>query len=150
MKHLNASGCSEQALKVLGVLPRVEREVETAAARNRPEGISKGIDSLNFPIVIEVFQFVEQHCPYPCAIVHDRTATFEPIYSHFFNLFSSVAPAILEMKDGRQMHYGLRNALSLSFADSKTEPIIRAADYALAGTRKLLSSLRRKSRSPLI
>lgn len=138
VKHLKTCGFEEQASKVAGVLPHVEQEIQTAGARNRPQGIPSGIDSLNFPIVVEVFQFVEQHCPYPCGIVHDHTATFEPIYSYFFKLFASAPPAILEMKDGRQMHYGFKNALSLSFADSKTEPLIRAADYALAGTRKFI------------
>jgi hypothetical protein len=44
----------------------------------------------------------------------------------------------MELKDGRRMSFGFRNALSLTFAESKTEPLIRAADYALAGTRKFI------------
>ena len=137
-KHLNASGFKAQAVKLAGVLPKVEREIQSADASNRPQEIPPGIDALNFPIVVAVFQFVEQHCPYPCDIVHDRTASFEAIYAHFFRLFVGAAPAIMELKDGRQMHYGFTNAHSLSFADSKTEPLIRAADYALAGTRKFI------------
>lgn len=138
VNHLNGEGFNEQARKVAGVLPKIEQEIRTEDGRNRPQEIPAGIDSLNFPIVIQVFQFVEQHCPYPCDIVHDQTTSFEPIYSHFFRLFASAEPGIMEMKDGRRMHFGFKNALSLSFADSKNEPIIRAADYALAGTRKFI------------
>jgi hypothetical protein len=138
VNHLEARGFKEQAAKVAGVLPQIEREIRTADSHNRPNDVPAGIDSLNFPIVVEVFQFVEQHCPYPCDIVHDQTATFEPIYSHFFRLFSAARPGAIEMKDGRQMRFGFKNALSLSFTDSKTEPLIRAADYALAGTRRFI------------
>ena len=36
------------------------------------------------------------------------------------------------------MRLGFKNALSLSFAESKAQPLIRAADYLLAGTRKFI------------
>jgi hypothetical protein len=96
------------------------------------------MDSLNLPIVAEVFQFVEQHCPYPCDIVHDEIATMEPAYRWVFDHMQNADRSILKMKDGRELHTGFVNALSLSFADSKKEPLIRAADYSLAGTRKFI------------
>jgi uncharacterized protein DUF3800 len=136
--HLNAASFHEQADKVAGVLPQIEDEIRTEGRHTRADGNPSGIDSLNLPIVAEVFQFVEQHCPFPCDIVHDQNASFESIYRYFFELFTNAKPTVLEMKDGRRMHYGFRNALSLSFADSKAEPLIRAADYELAGARKFI------------
>jgi hypothetical protein len=138
VSHLSAKGFSEQAGKVAGALPQIENEIRIEGGHTRSNKTPPGIDSLNLPIVAEVFQFVEQHCPFPCNIVHDQNASFEAIYRYFFDLFTKAAPAVMEMKDGRRMRYGFQNALSLSFEDSKTQPLIRAADYALAGARKFV------------
>src|SRR5207247_4021638 len=116
----------------------IEDEIRTEARHLVATDAPRGVDSLNFPIVMAVFQFVEQNCPYPCHIVHDQTAAFEPIYRYFFDKFRNAGPSAIEMKDGRQMRFGFRNALSLSFVDSKTEPLVRASDYVLAGSRRFV------------
>ncbi len=134
--HLKTRGLKQEAGKLASVLPKLDEETTVEFGSDGAEDVPRGIDSLNFPIVMQVFQFVEQNCPYPCDIIHDQTAAFEPIFLHFFRLFTQGVPRAIEMKDGRKMSFGFRNALSLTFADSKTEPIIRAADYALAGTRR--------------
>jgi hypothetical protein len=136
--QLRKTGFAEVAQKVSGVLPTVEDEVRTEAQHLGATDAPPGVDSLNFPIVMAVFQFVEQNSPYPCHIVHDQTAAFEPIYRYFFDRFKNAGPSAIEMKDGRQMRFGFRNALSLSFVDSRTEPLVRAADYVLAGSRRFV------------
>ncbi|HTE92196.1 MAG TPA: DUF3800 domain-containing protein [Bradyrhizobium sp.] len=139
VEALRNSGHKDQAARVAGVLPNVEEEIETEARYDAAIKTPSGMDSLNMPIVAEVFQFVEQHCPFPCDIVHDQNASFEAVYKFVFDLYANASSAAaLEMKDGRRIHYGFKNALSLSFADSKSQPLIRAADYALAGARKFI------------
>ncbi len=136
--HLTAAGLDEDAYRIAGVLAKIEDEICTERRHTAADKTLSGIDSLNLPIVAEVFQFVEQQCPFPCDIVHDQSASFEPIYRYFFNLFTNAKPAVLEMKDGRRIRYGFENAISLSFEDSKMQPLIRATDYALAGARMFI------------
>lgn len=135
---LRAAKIDEQAERVAGVLPNIEEEIETERKHLASGRFPSGMDSLNLPIVMDVFQFIEQKCPYPCDLVHDQTASFEPLYEYVFGLFSQADPLALEMKDGRRFHMGFKNALSLSFEDSKTSPLIRAADYVVAGTRRFI------------
>ena len=136
--ELTGAGFNDQADKIVGVLPELENEIRNESKHESSSSFPAGMDSLNLPIVVEVFQFVEQFCPYPCDIVHDQTASFEPLYKYIFNLYLKAKPAIIEMKDGRRSIYGFKNAISISFANSKQQPLIRAADYALAGARKFV------------
>lgn len=135
---LRAKGFHEQAERVEGVLSEIEDEMRNEAKHDASNQMPRGMNTLNLPIVAEVFQFVEQHCPYPCDIVHDQIIEFEPVYRWVFDKMQKAKPGAIEMDDGRQLRTGFVNALSLSFADSKTEPMIRAADYSLAGTRKFV------------
>jgi hypothetical protein len=136
--HLREKGFNSHATKVAGVLPQIEEEIRVEAGHEASDQTPRGMDSLNLPIVAAVFQFVEQHCPYPCDIVHDEITSLGPAYSWVFDHMSKAKRTVLQMKDGRELHSGFINALSFSFADSKTEPLIRAADYLLAGTRKFI------------
>lgn len=131
-------GLTDQANRVAGVLPKIGDEIRTEAKHLKSGAFPSGMDSLNLPIISEVFQFMEQECPFPCDIIHDQIESFEPLYRFIFDRFSKAKPIALEMKDGRQFHTGFKNVLSLSFADSKADPLIRAADYALAGARKFI------------
>jgi hypothetical protein len=125
---LRACRLSDQAERVAGVLPHLERSIEIDRGHLASGWFPAGMDSLNLFVVSDVFQFVEQHCPYPCDIVHDQTASFEPLYQFVFGLYSRGEPFSVEMRDGRRVCAGFKNALSLSFQDSKMSPAIRAAD----------------------
>ena len=135
---LRAKGFHTEADRVRGVLLQIEEEIRTESKHHASNQTPRGMDSLNLPTVAEAFQFVEQHCPYPCDIVQDEIASFEPVYRWVFDTMQKAKPGVIEMNDGRQLRSGFVNALSLSFADSKSEPMIRAADYSLAGTRKFI------------
>jgi hypothetical protein len=137
-EHLTKHGKTEQAARVAGVLPQIEDEIATEKEHSTSGALPSGMDSLNLPIVAEVFQFAEQQCPRSCDIIHDQTSSFEPVYRYVFSKFAAAKPSAAQMKDGRQLRIGFRNVLSLSFVDSETEPLIRAADYSLAGTRKFI------------
>lgn len=148
VEHLKKLGTSGYAERVAGVLPQIEDEIATERKHATSNTFPSGMDSLNLPIVAGVFQFVEQHCPFPCDIVHDQTASFAPVYQYVFNTFANARPSIVQMKDGRETHLGFDNAISLSFTDSQTEPLIRAADYAIAGTRKFVHLATTNQRIP--
>jgi Protein of unknown function (DUF3800) len=135
---LRASGLPDEASRVAGVLPNLEEAVEIERMHLSSGKFPSGMDSLNLPVVTDVFQFVEQDCPFPCGIIHDQTASFQPVYQFIFKLFSNGSPMTVELKGGRRLCAGFKNAVSLTFRDSKLEPLIRAADYALAGTRKFV------------
>jgi hypothetical protein len=135
---LRAKGFYDHVRKIEGVLPQIEEEMRIEAHHSSSAQTPRGMDSLNLPIIVNVLQFVEQHCPYTCDIIHDEIPSLEPAYRWAFETFRNAKRSVLEMDDGRQMHTGFINALSLSFTDSKTEPLIRAADYSLAGTRKFV------------
>lgn len=75
---LKACKLHEQAERVAGVLPNLEKGIEIDRGHLVSGMFPAGMDSLNVFVVADVFQFVEQQCPYPCDIVHDQTASFEP------------------------------------------------------------------------
>jgi hypothetical protein len=133
-----ACGLRDEASRVAGVLPKLEEEIEIERMHLTSGRFPSGMDSLNLPVVADVFQFVEQDCPFPCDIIHDQTTSFEPVYQYVFGLFSNGSPMSVELKNGRRLCTGFKNALSLTFRDSKLEPLIRAADYVLAGARKFV------------
>jgi hypothetical protein len=133
-----ACGLHHQAARLNGVIPNIEEQVGIDRGHLISGRFPSGMDSLNLFVVSDVFQFVEQKCPFPTDIVHDQTASFEPLYQYVFDLYSKADRFAVEMKDGRAITMGFKNALSLSFQDSKMSPLIRAADYVLAGTRKFV------------
>jgi len=129
--YLDGAGKRVDAEELRRCLPDIEvnvaREFEAFAA---PETL-RGYDSLNMPILHQVFQTIEQNVP-ECEIVHDECASFEPVYKHVFELTKNADPAVMVMKDGRQHVYGFQNIKGLSFGDSEIEPLLRAADYLVA------------------
>ena len=136
VRELKAHNLKDLADRVAAVLPSIEGEV--AAEAECAKSLSSGFDSLNMPVVVCVLQFAEQKCPYRCDIVHDQNASFEQVYRYVYDLYANARPRRARMLDGREIHFGFRNVLSLSFADSQKEPLIRAADYTLAGARKFI------------
>ena len=133
------AGQKEFAAKIHSTLPTIERQIRLEGRASEDGHLPPGLDSLNLPIVHQVFQFVEQHCPVPCDIVHDQTASLEPIFRYFFDLYGSGPPQRFVMKDGRATVTGYRNIGSLSFASSEKQPLIRAADFALAAVRSFVT-----------
>ena len=118
--------------KLRATIPTIERQIVLEGRATEDGHLPSGLDSLNLPIVHQVFQFVEQHCPMPCDIVHDQTATLEPIFQYFFQLYRKGSPQKFVMKDGRATVTGYQNIGSLSFASSAKQPLIRASDFSLA------------------
>jgi hypothetical protein len=136
--ELSRRGLGSFAEKIEGVLPEIEAEIIAERRTDSSADIPPGLDSLNMPIVAEIFQFIEGHCPYKCDVVHDQTASFEPIYTYIFELFDKGEQRILLKKDGTRDYIGFEKTCSLSFANSQKQPLIRAADYALAGARRFI------------
>jgi len=126
------------AEKIEGVLPEIEAEIIAEQRADSSPELPSGLDSLNLPIVAEIFQFIEEHSPWKCEIVHDQTASFEAIYVFIFQLMARAERKIWLKKDGSKLYAGLKKACSLSFANSEKQPLIRAADYALAGARRFI------------
>jgi hypothetical protein len=98
-------------------------------------GLPAGLESLNLTIVHSLFQFIEQQSPFFCDIVHDETASLEPIFRYFFDLYAQGPPRRFVMKDGRATVTGYNKIGGLTFATSAKQPLIRAADFALNAIR---------------
>ena len=139
VEEFERAGRKEFADKIRSTLPTIEHQIRLEGRASEGGGLPSGLDSLNLPIVHQVFQFVEQHCPFPCDIVHDQTASLEPIFRYFFDLYRSGPPQRFVMKDGRATVTGYQNVRSLSFASSVKQPLIRAADFALAAVRSFVT-----------
>jgi len=137
IERFAGKGQKEFAEKIKGVLLNIESEI-VSESPDKSNEIPGGLDSLNLPVIAAMFQLIENHCPYRCEIVHDQTSSFEPIYKYVFELMSKGKPRGLVLKDGTKLSYGFQKACSLSFADSKNQPLIRAADYALSGARRFV------------
>jgi hypothetical protein len=121
--------------KIRASLPTIEDQMVREKAAIKEGRQPQGMDSLNLTIIHQIFQFVEQNCPFPCDIVHDQTATLEPIFRYIFDLYDKAPPLRFGMKDGRATVTGYRNIGSLGFANSEKQPLIRASDFSLAAIR---------------
>lgn len=128
----------DDAARIKSCLNGIEYALRGEAEANKSADMPAGLDSLNLPSVYQVFQFIECHSPYKCDIVHDQTLSFEPVYSHIFNLYKQAPRVVVRMLDGREQVSGFENCCSLAYADSKSEPLIRASDYLLSGVARFI------------
>ncbi|MFQ5847352.1 MAG: DUF3800 domain-containing protein [Candidatus Methylomirabilales bacterium] len=128
-------GRPDLAERIEGVLAEIEAEMLSEAQAG--QGVLRAMDTLNFALVVGAIQHVELDVPGVCVIIHDETPVFEPAYEYIFNLLKQRKgnPAVIQMKDGRKFKAGFEKVEDLRFASSKVEPLVRAADYLVAGTR---------------
>jgi hypothetical protein len=134
LEHFRAHPAGDMATRIAAVLPVLKDEIqgEFDAFDQTPTGY----DSLNMPIWVMMFQNMEQHFPDPCDLVHDRIAEFQECFEHTYQSLRDGRRATMVFKDGRAFTSGLQKVVSLSFAESENEPLIRAADCIAATTRE--------------
>lgn len=135
--ELNRANRADDAARIKSCLDGIEPAIHAEAKAIQSADVPS-LDSLNVPSVFQVFQFIESHSPYKCDIVHDQTFSFEPVYSYVFNLYKLAPRLVLTMMDGRKQVSGFENCCSLKYADSKSEPLIRASDYLLSGVSRFI------------
>lgn len=133
--HRNRGDFAE---RIEGVLAEIESEMRSEAQAG--QSIPRAMDTLNFALVVGAIQHVELDVPGVYVIIHDETAAFQPAYDYIFSLLKQrkADPAVIQMKDGRKFKAGLEKVEDLRFATSEVEPLLRAADYLVAGTRQFI------------
>jgi hypothetical protein len=130
-KLISDAGKSQFAAEIRAGLPTLQGHIQSEFDAISSDSLPVGYDSLNLPIVAQVFQTIEQNSP-PIDIVHDECASFQALYSHVFHQMRNARPSQIVLKDGRKHVTGFQRIESLAFGDSEREPMLRAADYLVA------------------
>jgi hypothetical protein len=134
LEHFRTQPGSDMATRITAVLPVLNEEMQ--GEFRAFDGTPTGYDSLNMPIWVMVFQDMEQHFSGPCDLIHDRIAEFQECFEQTYKLLRDGRPSRMLFKDGRTFTSGLQKVVSLNFAESKTEPLVRAADCIASSTRE--------------
>jgi hypothetical protein len=134
LEHFQAKPVGDLATRIAAVLPVLKEEMrgEFGACDETPTGY----DTLNMPIWVMMFQDMEHHFLDPCDLIHDRIVEFQNCFEHTYKMLRDGRRSTMVFKDGRAFTSGLRKVVSLSFAESETQPLIRAADCIAASTRE--------------
>jgi hypothetical protein len=128
---LRANGNGGAADQLAAGLPLLREHIQGEFETLSSDKLPSGYDSLNLPIMAQVFQTIEQNSP-ELDIVHDECASFEELYRHVFRMMRDAKHGELVLKDGRKHVTGFRAIKTLAFADSEEQPLLRAADYLVA------------------
>ena len=121
------------ALQLRACLADLPRHMEREFATHRGAALPRGWDTLNAPSVAQVFQLIEGVAP-PCDLIHDQCDSLADIYRYFFERYRDATSDVLPRLDGSREIFGFRRLNSLSFGDSESLPLLRAADYLLAAS----------------
>lgn len=100
-----------------------------------------GFDSLNVPVLFDLFQHIEHTIQHQCRIVHDRIASYETAYRDMFSTAKNAAPGVLATNGGT-LTLPLNNIVGLDFVDSKADPLVRASDYLVAASSSYIKAVR--------
>jgi hypothetical protein len=128
---LSGMGEKMSSLELSSGLPTLQSNIQHEFDTITGDSTPRGFDSLNMPIVAQVFQTIEQNCR-SVDIIHDECASFEPVYAHVFKMMKDARPGVTVMTDGRMHVTGFKNIKSVSFGNSEVEPMLRASDYLVA------------------
>lgn len=129
---LGAAGQGGLAMQIRFGLPHLRENLEEEFTLFGQMGLPKGWDTLNAPSFAQATQLIEQSGR-PCQLLHDECATLEATFRYFFARYCDADRRIVSRADGSVEIFGFRNLRSLSFGDSEARPLLRAADYLLAG-----------------
>jgi hypothetical protein len=113
-------------------LPYLRENLEDEFTTYGRMGLPKGWDSLNAPSFAQATQLIEQSGR-PCQLLHDECATLETSFHYFFARYCNAERQIVTRADGSVEIFGFQNLRSLVFGDSEELPLLRAADYLVAG-----------------
>lgn len=134
LDHFRAHPVADLEIRIAAVQPVLKKEMH--GEFRAYDGTPTGYDSLNMPIWVMVFQDMEHHFLDPCDVIHDHIAEFQDCFEHTYKQLRDGRRSTLVFKDGRAFTSGLRKVVSVGFAESEAEPLIRAADCIAASTRE--------------
>jgi hypothetical protein len=129
---LGTSGQKGLAMQLRYGLSFLRKNLENEFSTYNKMGLPKCWDALNVPSFAQAAQLIEQ-AGLPCELVHDECATMEASFRFFFAQYSDARRRIVTRPDGSVEIFGFRCLQSLSFGNSEALPLLRAADYLLAG-----------------
>jgi hypothetical protein len=129
---LMASGQTGLATQLRFSLSDLQRNMQGEFERFNELGLSRGWDTLNAPSFAQAVQLIEQAAP-PCVMLHDQCDSLQASLRFFFARYHDADHRIVQRRDGSIEVFGFRSLRALSFGDSESLPLLRAADYLLAG-----------------
>lgn len=129
---MGVSGQSGLAMQIRFGLPRLRANLQEEFASYAEMGLPRGWDTLNAPSFAQATQLLEQ-AGKPCELLHDECATLEKSFRYFFARYCDADRRIVTRADGSVEIFGFRHLRSLAFGNSEALPLLRAADYLLAG-----------------
>lgn len=128
---LAAKGQADMARQLRIALPNLHENMAGEFDHIGKLNLPRGWDSLNVPSFAQAVQLIEQ-AGYPCELLHDECASFEPSFRFFFARYCDAEPEVITRQDGTVEIFGLRCLRKLSFGNSESLPLLRASDYLLA------------------
>ncbi|MBV6419370.1 MAG: hypothetical protein DAHOPDDO_00586 [Ignavibacteriaceae bacterium] len=129
--ELTALGNHALAKKVFGAIENIEEEITTEFEVFESK---KGYDSLNLPMLVAMFQYIEHNLPSQIKIIHDNNDSFKETFYNIFELLNNNSEGFIQFIDSRRLYFGLKSITDFTFCESKSTPILRAADYAVSAT----------------
>lgn len=129
---LSAAGQAGLAMQLRFGLPRLRENLEEEFSSYAVMGLPNGWDTLNAPSFAQATQKIEQ-AGLPCALLHDECASLEKSFRFFFERYCGADRRIVTRADGSLEIFGFQNLRTLAFGNSDAQPLLRAADYLLAG-----------------
>lgn len=141
IERLDALEESQLAQGFRGALANLEYIVEQESYGDTPLEHAEWA-SLNLPAFMHLIRNVDVMMDGwgTYQMVHDRVAQFEAIFTKSVNTFSApgkVDPDIW-LDDGRRHRVFFRNLASFTMADSKSVPLLQAADILASSMRRIL------------
>jgi hypothetical protein len=134
LDHFRAQPVGDYVTRIAAALPVLKEEIQQELAAY--DTTHRGYDSLNMPIWVMLFQNMEHHFPDSFDLIHDRINEFQDCFESIYKQLRDGLRSTMLFKDGRAFTSGLRKVASLSFVESETEPLIRAADCIATSTRE--------------
>ena len=135
VNEFKSLGLTELSGKFLGAYDKIKEQMDIefeVFEKNR------NLDTLNIPMLVAMFQYVENYLPSPIKIIHDNTDTFKDAFFRVYSILNNGSEGFIQFDNGYKQFFGLKSIYHFSLEDSKSLPLLRAADYAAASAYEYL------------
>lgn len=126
VNEFGSLGQKEFADKFQGAIENIKEQMDTEFEVFTKR---KNYDTLNLPMLVAMFQYVENYLPSPIKIVHDNTDSFKEAYLDVVEMFNNGSDGFVEFNNGYRQFFGFKGISNFALEDSKSLPLLRAADY---------------------
>lgn len=83
------------------------------------------------------------------SIVHDESRQFNTVFRKVFEAYRDVPSAVIKRGPFSNEYFGFESVKNLTFADSKREPLIQAADVLISAMYRFAVNIYRGNPNPI-